>query len=374
MHNSPHVHRWMRMAAHLDTAILLFPVLSFAHQLPEGLASIRMSDVARLPPGLWVIDHGDVQSEADKLENQRLGYVPWSHSFVAPSLLATPQRLIAAIEAFQPHLLHSMEVQIAGYLCEETARRMGSQFPPWILSSWGSDLSLFRKLPGHGPRLRAVCERIDFYMCDCARDQALARWFGYRGPVLPIVPASGGMDIDAVSRLASLRPLSALQLAKDQLQGFHIQILAASPDMVRWAALTAAQTGLSIEALGYVLEHSAALERLAEAHAIIGVSISDGLATTVLEAMALGVFPIQSSTACVDEWVTHGKSGLIVSPHDTKEMAEALIRAATDDALVDQAAEENLRTVKARWNLATNAKRIWEVYERLLPQPDLVRA
>ena len=384
------------MIARPDTAILLFPVLNFAYELPEGFTRIPMpSATTRIPPGLWVIDPAEVQSEADKAENRRLGYVPWSHTFVDPALLATPQRLIAVVDAFQPHFLHSMEVQMAGYLCEETARRMGSRFPRWILSNWGSDLYLFRKLPGHEARLRKVCGRIDFYMGDCARDQVLARSFGYRGPLLPIIPASGGMDIDVVSRLATEPPsarrvimikgyhnwagrgllaLSAVQLAKDHLRDHRIQILAANAAMKQWAAAAAAQTGLSIEPLGYAHDHFSALRRLAGARALIGVSISDGIATTVLEAMALGVFPIQSSTACVDEWVTHGRSGLIVSPHDTREMADALIRAVTDDGLVDAAAAMNLQTIKARWDTAVNAARIWEIYERVLAAAEGARA
>jgi hypothetical protein len=396
MHNSPHVHRWLRMIARPDTAVLLFPVFSFGYELPTDFTRIRIGDATRaLAPGLWVIDPADVLLDADKVENQRLGYVPWSHSFVHPSVLATPQRLTAVIEAFQPDLLHSMEVQMAGYLCEETARRLGSGFPRWILSNWGSDFSLFRKLPGHQARLRRVCDRIDFYMGDCARDQALARSFGYRGPLLPIIPASGGMDIEAVNRIATNPPsarrvimikgyhnwagrgllaLSAAKLAREHLRDYRIQILAASGTMRDWAAQAAAETGLTIEALGYAHSHDEALQRLAGARALIGVSISDGIATTVLESMALGVFPIQSSTACVDEWVVHGRSGLIVSPHDTREIANALITAVTGDALVDRAAEENLRTIKERWDLATNAARMWEIYEQVLATPSAARA
>lgn len=377
------------MIARRDTSILLFPVYSFSYQLPEGFAYVRSQAVTQhLPPGVWVIDPVDVKSESDRLENLDRGYVPWSHSFVDPLLLATPQRLTAVITVFQPDFLHSMEVQMAGYLCEETSQRMGRRFPFWILSNWGSDFSLFRKLPGHESRLKRVCARIDRYMGDCERDQTVVRAFGYRGPLLPIVPASGGMDIDAISRLATIPPsarkilmikgyhnwagrgllaLSAVQLAKDHLRGYRIQILAAGSDMKRWAAQTAALTGLSIEPLDYMHDHTAALKRLAEARAVIGISISDGIATTVLEAMALGVFPIQSSTACVDEWVVHGRSGLIVSPHDTREMADALVQAITNDQLVDSAAEENLRTIRERWQLATNARRIWEIYQDLRP-------
>jgi glycosyltransferase involved in cell wall biosynthesis len=117
--------------------------------------------------------------------------------------------------------------------------------------------------------------------------------------------------------------------------------------------------------LTYTDVHRDALLCLSQARVLIGLSISDGLPTTVLEAMALGVFPIQSSTSCVKEWVENGKTALVVSPHDTREVADAVVRAISDDSLVDSAAETNLRTVRERWSLAANGARVWEIYERL---------
>lgn len=95
----------------------------------------------------------------------------------------------------------------------------------------------------------------------------------------------------------------------------------------------------------------------------MGMGISDGISTTLLEAMLVGTFPIQSSTACADEWIEHGRSGFIVSPHDTSEVAEALLRAVNEDRLVDEAAEINLRTVRSRWSAEVNGGTAWNLYD-----------
>jgi glycosyltransferase involved in cell wall biosynthesis len=95
------------------------------------------------------------------------------------------------------------------------------------------------------------------------------------------------------------------------------------------------------------------------------VGISDGISTTLLESMAVGTFPIQSSTACADEWVECGRSGFVVSPWDTGAIADAIYRAVTDDDLVDQAAAINLRTVTSRWSAALNGAKVWEIYDRI---------
>jgi glycosyltransferase involved in cell wall biosynthesis len=68
----------------------------------------------------------------------------------------------------------------------------------------------------------------------------------------------------------------------------------------------------------------------------------------MLEALAMGAFPIQSNTACADEWLVHGETGMIVPPDDPYEIADALRRALTEDALVDNAAERNAQVAAER--------------------------
>jgi hypothetical protein len=279
-----------------------------------------------------------------------------------------------------------MEVQLAGYLCLETARRMGAKFPPWVLSNWGSDIALFRKLDLHQARIRNVCRRIDYYLAECRRDQTVAKDYGYRGPILPVIPASGGADVAALAARARTPPsqrrkllvkgyhnwsgrallaLSALALARQHLRDYRIEVSLFSGPVIGWTERLRNEFGLDIAVSAYLPDHSHAIDRLAEARAVLGVGISDGISTTLLEAMAVGTLPIQSSTACADEWLEHGRSGFVVSPYDTEEIAEAVVRAVTDDALVDQAAEINRQTVMARWNFTTNGMQVWGIYDRV---------
>jgi glycosyltransferase involved in cell wall biosynthesis len=289
------------------------------------------------------------------------------------------------ITRFEPQVIHSMEVQLAGYLCLETARRAKKKFPPWILSNWGSDIALFRKLRAHEWRIRKVCRRIDFYIAECTRDHHVAKEYGYRGPTLPVIPASGGTDVEAIAVRARVPPsqrrkllvkgyhgwsgrallaLSAVALAHKHLAGYQIEVSLVSAAVREWVERMRKGLNLDIQISPYLDDHNHAIERLAEARAVVGIGISDGISTTLLEAMAVGTLPIQSSTACADEWVEHGRSGFIVSPHDTRAIAEAIIRAVTDDALVDNAAAINLDTVKARWNAKVNGAEVWKIYDR----------
>jgi glycosyltransferase involved in cell wall biosynthesis len=388
MLTSVHIARWLQMIRREDAAILLFPV--YIHQwdfrLPAPMRYIPLLEVSTtLAPGLWVVRPNDICSTYDILVDAVTCYRRWRHSFLKGVPIAAPGRLRKCIELFQPEVLHSMEIQLAGYLCFETSRRMGRSFPRWILSNWGSDIALFRKLPRHKSRIRNVCNRVDYYLAECARDHKVARDNGYRGPTLPVVPASGGSDIESLARHASIQPsrrrkilvkgyhgwsgrallaLSAIALAHRHLRGFKIEISLSGEFVHNWVARLRSELDLDVEISPYLDNHIEAIDRLAEARAVIGVGISDGISTTLLEAMSVGTLPIQSCTACADEWIEHGKSGLIVSPHDTASIADAVIRAVSDDAFIDRAAEINLRTVKLRWNAILNGARVWEIYDR----------
>jgi hypothetical protein len=387
MHMSVHVARWLRMVQRPDSVLLLFPVYIQNAELPAGLKYISLSDVSRdLAPGIWVVRSSDIDRRSDAYVDRIYGYRRWPHSFLGDVTIAAPNRLRQCIKRFEPSLVHSMEVQLAGYLCLETARRMRDRFPPWILSNWGSDIALFRKLAGHQERIRSVCERIDYYMAECARDQRVARDNGYRGPTLPVMPASGGVEVAALASHARTPPskrrtilvkgyhgwsgrallaLSAIALAHECLDGYRIEVPLASSAVQSWVEMMRAELGLDIQVAPYVADHEHAIDRLAQARAVVGVGISDGISTTLLESMAVGTFPIQSSTACADEWIECGRSGFVVSPWDTGAIADAIYRAVTDDDLVDQAAAINLRTVTSRWSAALNGAKVWEIYDRI---------
>lgn len=85
-----------------------------------------------------------------------------------------------------------------------------------------------------------------------------------------------------------------------------------------------------------------------QARISVGLSISDAISTALLEAMVMGSFPIQSRTACADEWIEHGRTGMLVPVEDPEQVEEALRIALKDDDLVDSAAAANLDTARRR--------------------------
>jgi glycosyltransferase involved in cell wall biosynthesis len=289
------------------------------------------------------------------------------------------------IRRLKPDIVHSLEIQHAGYLTLD-ARARADRFPAWIVTNWGSDIYLFGRLPEHAERIRGVLSACDYYSCECRRDVALARQFGFSGTVLPVLPNAGGLQLDRVRELQAAGPpsarrlivvkgyqswagralvaLEAIRLCAEDLRGYEVAVYLATPEVELAATLVAQDTGLALTVVPRC-SHEDILRLHGRARASIGLSISDALSTSALEALASGSFPIQSRTACIDEWVRGGETALLVDPDDPHAVAGALRRVLSDDRLVDRAAEENRRLASERLDEALIRPQVLRMYENV---------
>jgi len=295
--------------------------------------------------------------------------------------------LAQVIRIVKPDIIHSLEIQHAGYQTLAARERLGNEFPTWIVTNWGSDIYLFGRLAEHVDRIRAVLAACDYYSCECQRDVQLAKDMGLRGEVLPVLPNTGGFDLAHVSRLRQPGPTSsrrlillkgyqgwagralvglrAIALCADALHGYRVAVYLAKKDDVKIAAeLVSQSTGIPVDLIPRC-SHDDMLRQYGRARIYIGLSISDAISTSLLEAIVMGAFPIQSCTSCADEWIEDGRTGLIVPPEDPEVIAAAIRRAVSDDALVDSAAEQNARLAAERLDRSVIQPQVIEMYERV---------
>jgi len=296
--------------------------------------------------------------------------------------------LTNCIKRIKPDIIHSLEFQGAGYLTLEAKKDFKGKFPKWIATNWGSDIYLFGRLAEHRERVRAVVENCDFYSCECERDVILAREYGLKGKVLPVFPNAGGFDLEQCRSLRApgkaserklvllkgyqgwagraLFGLRALARCADILrkQGFSVVIPSASPGVDIAAELFTQETGVPATIIP-PCSHTEMLKFYGCARIYIGLSISDAISTSLLEAMVMGAFPIQSCTACADEWVVDGQSGLIVPPEDVDYIEKALRRALTDDLLVDGAASRNAQIAESKLDASTLKVKVIDFYHQV---------
>lgn len=296
------------------------------------------------------------------------------------------ERLSRLLERLKPDVVHCLELQAAGYIALTARDRLESQFPFWMVSNWGSDIYLFGRLPQHQRRLRRLLEGCDFYLSECHRDVKLARELGLPpGTPTAVIPAAGGLPLDTLSPWRATPPsqrkrlmvkgyqnfagralfaLRAIELVADLLADYQVIIYSADGDVELAAQLLGQRTGLNVK-LAVPTSHETMLRLHGQARISLGISISDGLATSFLEAMTMGSFPIQSNTACASEWVEDGYNALLVEPEDPEKIAEALRRALDDDDLVDQAARANFEIARERLCAETLRDRTVAIYAQV---------
>jgi glycosyltransferase involved in cell wall biosynthesis len=297
-----------------------------------------------------------------------------------------PWVLSRLIRRLKPHLIHSMEFQHCGYNVLRTKEVYGPEFPPWLATNWGSDIYYYRNFPDHRSQITRLLKNIDYYSCECRRDVALAQELGLTGKVMPVLPNTGGFDLEHIDPLRqvhrpsarrlimvkgyqhfagrALTALDALERCTSELKDYRVVVFSASPEVYERVEELRCYLNMDIQILPYS-NHKKMLRMFARARIYLGVSISDAISTSMLEAMAMGAFPIQTNTSCCEEWIADGRSGFVISSGDVDQIADRIRRAVMDDALVDTAAEINWKTVQERLDMRLLKERAIAFYDEI---------
>lgn len=386
MSDSIHTARWISQIADQNWDIHLFP------SFDGGIGHTTLHNLTI---------HHSIYSSGNNPHGIRVRGIPVPINSVAYAARRVLEKIIPKyrelqlmylIKRLKPDIIHSLEMQHAGYLVHDTKLRSGKEtFPAWIMTTWGSDISLFGRLRCHVDRVKGVLSSCDYFESDCIRDNDLASSFGFTGSFLPVIPGGGGFDLQRCHELKlpgfassrrvimvkgyqgwsgrALVALRALARCTDILHGFKIVLYSVQADDVKISAeLLGKHSGIDIEILPLRTPHEKLLALHGCARVSIGLGISDGLPNSLLEAMVMGSFPIQSFTACTDEWITDGVNGLLVPPEDPEIIEQALRKALLDDELVNQAAKRNSEIAAERLDQRVLRKKVVDFYKRVLEE------
>ena len=365
MLDSIHVVNWLRHHTDTQIDILLFPSSPMRRMHPQLTEVIQSSQAARIR------------------------VVPCSNMFSLPLWLADQicgnlfraSLLGIAIRLFRPQIVHAIELQNAGYLTSRVFRVLRGEKPIFVATNYGSDIFWFGRKPKHAKLLRELLSQVDRYAAECSRDVQLARNFGFQGQVLPVRPNAGGFsqfDLVATPAPAENRRLimvkgyhgwvgrariavDALELIAEEIRDFEILFFSCNLITLISARGMARRTGLKVTALGKgALSHNEMLDKFSEAIVYVGLSLSDGISTSMLEAMAMGAIPVQTSTACCDEWFSD--TGVAIHNLDAGEVSHG-IRSAIGLALTTDSAAKNRETIRARASREEIAKQALAFYQ-----------
>jgi len=389
MANSVHTVRWISLISRQGWDIYLFPTNNFTSVYPEmPPVNICSSKILRFLVNRYKSKKSVIKIP-DFLLDGNANFFSWGDVIKKFFPERRTKKLLGAIKRIKPDLIHSMHIQEAGYLTLEAKKRYKETFPKWLVTNWGSELNLFSKVSGHRGKIMDVLSNCDYLSGECSNDIKIAEKIGFKGRFLPVIPNSGGIDFEKINRIRkpgliserrnimlkgyqnwagrALVGLRALERCSDVLKGYKILIYSVDTiDVIIAAELFTQKIGIETFVIPLGTSNDEMLSYHGSARVSIGLSITDAISTSLLEAMVMGSFPIQSDTSCASEWFENRRTGILVKPEDPEDVEKAIRKALADDNLVDRAAELNYDMLFSRLEYSKIKNKVVSIYENLV--------
>jgi len=263
-------------------------------------------------------------------------------------------------------LVHALEFQGAGYLVNSMINKYGEKKFKLIVTNYGSDIYFYRKYESHSAQIMELLSKADFYSAECIRDYKLASELGFKGISLPCFPNAGGFDLEFFKQAkpASLRRSVLVKCYGGTFGRGDLSVEVVNDLLSRYPKIDFFFYSVTSDILDKVkdlskkypervqyttvskpLPQNELLRLFTEARVYLGLSESDGISTSFLNALASGAYPIQSGTSCANEWVERGARASIVQL-EKMEITLAIEEALKNDYLVDDAQISNWRIAK----------------------------
>ena len=269
------------------------------------------------------------------------------------------------LDEIQPDIVHSFEMYSS---CVPILGIM-KKYPEikWIYTTWGTDLFYYQHYPEKLKGIKAVFERLDYMFADCARDSLIAKKLGFKGIYLGTFPGGGGYELHSpTSYMAEFQKrktilvkgyqnkfgrcinvLEALKEIEDEIKDYNIIVFGASEEVLKFVKLPRFLEMKNLKVLG-LIGRGEVLKLMGESLIYVGNSISDGIPNTLLEAIIMESFPIQSNPGgATTEIIENGINGYIIdNPENSDEIAVLIKNAIQDPKLLKSGIEYNSKYLK----------------------------
>jgi glycosyltransferase involved in cell wall biosynthesis len=283
----------------------------------------------------------------------------------------------------KPDRVHAFRIPFEGMLAASTPSGY-----PLVLSTWGNDFTLHASSTGRMETMtRKALRRADALMSDTQCDIQRAQEWGY-SPQKPclVVPGNGGTDVDELTALTKgvehvdppqvINPRGLrsyvrtdtffkaipLVLAQQPDVQFVCASMEGQPEALNWVDQLGIQKNMRF--LPYVSQPEL-WQEFAKSTVMVSNSTHDGSPNSLLEAMALGCFPVCGDIESIREWITDGENGLLVDPSDPSALAKAILQALDSANLRSAAAKHNEQLIREKAGVDAARAKVREFYERL---------
>jgi glycosyltransferase involved in cell wall biosynthesis len=300
------------------------------------------------------------------------------------------RRLHQLVDQVKPDIVHALRIPFEGMLAAAAQLTL-----PLAVTIWGNDLTLHA---GRSKWMRTLTmqtlRRANGLVADAQRDIRLGQLWGFQKErPTAVLPGAGGVDLVEMHRVLDDCPAPPdLDIPPGAVivinpRGFRPgsvrndvffqaipMVVQRNPDVIFLCAGMAGQPEavnwieqLQVEKYVRLMPYMPQIELwqlFSIAQISASISAHDGTPNSLLEAMAMGCFPIVGDIESLREWITPGVNGLLVDPSSPQATADALLLAAENPDLRASAAEMNLeRLRRADINLVRTQMEVF--YQRL---------
>ena len=292
------------------------------------------------------------------------------------------------LEVEKPDVVHALRIPFEGMLASFTPQEV-----PVVVSIWGNDLSLHANGSlGMKAMTKRSLIRANGLVSDAASDiQESFKWGFKKSKPSLVIPGSGGIDLLKLDKSVQKKGTDESSAYPDDAiliinpRGFRPgsvrndtffksipAVVKNNPDVHFLCPAMLGQTeakkwidrlviGEYVTLLPFFDQHDL-WKLFKKARISISVSEHDGVPNSLLEAMAIGCFPIVGNIASVREWVEDGKNGFIVDPGEADELSQAINMAIRSKELREEAAAYNRQLISSRAEVSKIRDRLQDFY------------
>jgi glycosyltransferase involved in cell wall biosynthesis len=325
----------------------------------------------------WVSQHTNWRYKFGDFKGRSLlkRYLPGIHRLLENKVEEEFERILLDV---RPDVVHSFVM----YKCSVPIFTVmqGNPHIKWIYSAWGNDLFYYRNVPAFRADILKVLSKIDYMFADCKRDIAIAKELGFQGEALGVFPTGGGYKINAY--IANAKPLSernvilvkgysqrfgralniikVLVKIKTDLSDYKIVVFGADDEFYRGYKSVEGTDFIEVRS---AMKHQEVLQLMGESIIYIGNSVSDGMPNTLLEAIIMGAFPIQSNPGGASaEIIEKGKNGFLIEDCEDIEGISILVKTALGDQKLLQSAMLYIEKLRPTLDCDFIKKQVLEKY------------
>lgn len=368
--NSPHTHSWVNLLKEADFNVRVFCLNS-----------------TEPPEDWWVKCYQTVAGAPFRDDDRRRTVFPVAGTADLEEALAR------VIREWHPDILHTLGLDPSAFLYRETLKRYdGAEVAAWVAQArGGSDTALPRYSPSLRPIIEDIFLKCDHFIADNAENYEFAQSAGLAKskitkPGMGVVPGPGGLDLEAMRarwiKLPSQRErlivwpkayetpwakanpvFEGILNAWEKIKPCRIEMLwLDNPYLQMWYQKLFSEELRQSCVAREQLPHEEALDLFSRARVMLAPSLIDGVPNSMMEAMALGAVPIVSPIETIVPVAENGKNVIFARNLYPDEIAEALVKAMSDDDLVDHIATNNVVHVRRLADRAGIRKRAINFY------------